>query len=94
MMFWQQSLGESVDMVLSPAPIHKHHGGMIEDCYSRPAELYPYLCRKAGKPFKLRDYWGPIASWKVGEWIVRAALRLCVPARESFLWFYAIVIIN
>ena len=29
MYFWQQSLGERVDAVLSPAPIHKHGGGMI-----------------------------------------------------------------
>ena len=39
MLFWQQSLGESVDVVLSPAPIHKHHGGMIQDCYSQPPSL-------------------------------------------------------
>ena len=29
MYFWQQSLGEQVDSVVSPAPIHKHGGGMI-----------------------------------------------------------------
>ena len=37
MLFWQQSLGEDVDVILSPAPIHKHHGGMIEGCYCQPA---------------------------------------------------------
>ena len=31
MICWQQSLGEHLDMVLSPAPIHKHIGGMISD---------------------------------------------------------------
>ncbi len=76
MVFWQQSLGECVDLVLSPAPIHKHHGGMIEDCYCRPAGLYPNLCKKIGRPFKLRQYWGPLASWKVGEWIVASISRI------------------
>ncbi len=72
LVFWQQSLGESVDLMLSPAPIHKHHGGMIQDCYSKPGTLYPMLCRKLGRPFKLQHYWGPLASWKAGEWIVEA----------------------
>ncbi len=76
MLFWQQSLGEAVDMVLSPAPIHKHHGGMIMDCASRPAELYSRLCDEVGTAFKLSRYWGPMASAKVGDWI--AAATACV----------------
>jgi predicted AlkP superfamily pyrophosphatase or phosphodiesterase len=72
MLFWQQSLGEQVDVVLSPAPIHKHHGGMIQDCYSQPPGLYHKLCRKIGSRFKLRNYWGPLASAKVGDWIAAA----------------------
>jgi predicted AlkP superfamily pyrophosphatase or phosphodiesterase len=72
MMFWQQSLGESVDLVLSPAPIHKHHGGMIQDCYSQPPGLYARLCERLGGAFKLRQYWGPLASAKVGDWIAAA----------------------
>lgn len=72
MMFWQQSLGEHVDMLLSPAPIHKHHGGMIHDCYSQPSTLYNHLCSELGRPFKLRQYWGPLASVKVGDWIAEA----------------------
>ena len=76
MVFWQQSLGETVDLILSPAPIHKHHGGMIQTCYSKPAGLYPNLCRKLGRPFKLQHYWGPLASWKVGEWIVEAVSEI------------------
>lgn len=71
MMFWQQSLGESVDLVLSPAPIHKHHGGMIMDCHARPDDLYTRLKQELG-PFKLTRYWGPMASAKVGDWIARA----------------------
>lgn len=72
MLFWQQSLGESVDLVLSPAPIHKHHGGMIQDCYSRPDDLYQ-RCRSAlRRPFSLMHYWGPMASFKSSAWIAEA----------------------
>ena len=45
MYFWQQSLGESVDFVLSPAPIHKHGGGMIMRSYTQPAEMGDVLDR-------------------------------------------------
>jgi predicted AlkP superfamily pyrophosphatase or phosphodiesterase len=72
MMFWQQSLGESVDLILSPAPIHKHHGGMIQDCYAQPAGLYERLFSKLGRRFQLHQYWGPLASAKVGDWIAAA----------------------
>jgi predicted AlkP superfamily pyrophosphatase or phosphodiesterase len=74
MLFWQQSLGERADAVLSPAPIHKHHGGMIQDCYSRPAGLYERLCRAVGGPFNLMHYWGPLASAKAGDWIAAATV--------------------
>ncbi|MGB2822597.1 MAG: alkaline phosphatase family protein, partial [Phycisphaerae bacterium] len=72
MLFWQQSLGEDVDVLLSPAPIHRHHGGMIQDCYSRPDWLYRRLCDDMGSPFKLQHYWGPMASYKAGDWIAQA----------------------
>lgn len=76
MLFWQQSLGEDVDLVLSPAPIHKHHGGMIQDCHSRPPGLYAKLCGWIGRPFKLQHYWGPLAAAKVGDWIVSATAAI------------------
>ena len=72
MMFWQQSLGEDVDLILSPAPIHKHGGGMIQDCYSRPGDLYARLTQTVGRPFNLMHYWGPMASRKSSDWIVAA----------------------
>lgn len=72
MLFWQQSLGEEVDILLSPAPIHKHGGGMIQGCYCKPENLYETLCRRIGTSFKLQQYWGPLATWKVGNWIVDA----------------------
>ncbi|WFB37660.1 alkaline phosphatase family protein [Kiritimatiellota bacterium B12222] len=72
MMFWQQSLGEDVDLVLSPRPIHKHSGGMIQHCASKPENLYQRICDKMGKGFNLMHYWGPLASHKSSEWIVKA----------------------
>ncbi len=72
MMFWQQSLGENVDLLLSPAPIHKHSGGMIQDCHSEPRDLYARLTVEIGRPFNLIHYWGPLASRKSSDWIVDA----------------------
>jgi predicted AlkP superfamily pyrophosphatase or phosphodiesterase len=78
MLFWQQSMGEAVDMLLSPAPVHKHHGGMIDDCYCQPPGLYNALCEAVGRPFRLRHYWGPLASAKVGDWIAEATAAMLV----------------
>jgi predicted AlkP superfamily pyrophosphatase or phosphodiesterase len=72
MMFWQQSLGEDADLILSPRPIHKHHGGMIQDCYSQPEDLYETISRKIGRGFNLMHYWGPLASHRSSEWIATA----------------------
>lgn len=71
-LFWQQSLGENADIILSPAPIHKHGGGMLPSCYSRPADLYERLARRVGARFRLRDYWGPLASRRSTDWIAAA----------------------
>ncbi len=64
--FFQQSLGESVDCLVSPAPIHKHGGGMIMSCYTKPATVATVLERLCGR-FPLHRYWGPLASPKVGR---------------------------
>jgi len=76
MLFWQQSLGESADLILSPAPIHRHHGGMLQDCYGKPDGLYQTLCRCLGKRFNLMDYWGPLASLKSSSWIAAATAQV------------------
>ncbi len=75
-MFFQQSLGEDCDLTLSPAPIHKHHGGLIDTCYAQPAGLYESLCEQLGRKFQLMKYWGPLASPKVGDWIANATAAL------------------
>lgn len=65
--FFQQSLGESADEIVSPAPIHKHDGGMIMATYQKPTGLL-----SSANPVPLYYYWGPLASWRAGEKIVRA----------------------
>jgi predicted AlkP superfamily pyrophosphatase or phosphodiesterase len=75
-LFWQQSLGENADIILSPAPIHKHGGGLVDAVYSRPAGLYESLCRRVGRRFKLHQYWGPLASSRSSAWIADAAAAL------------------
>ncbi len=72
MMFWQQSMGENVDFVATPAPIHKHSGGMIQACYTQPPELEARLNEAVGRPFNLMNYWGPLANHKASDWIVEA----------------------
>ena len=64
--FFQQSLGEDVELIVSPAPIHKHGGGMIMGCYTKPTGMEPVLRKLCGK-FPLWRYWGPLASPKVGR---------------------------
>ncbi len=69
----QQSLGDSCDIILSPAPVHKHHGGMIQSFHSKPEGFYEELCGQMGSSFNLMSYWGPFASAKSSEWIAGAA---------------------
>ncbi len=70
--FFQQSLGEDVEWLISPAPIHTHGGGMIMECYSKPAHLFRQLQSAVGRRFRLSQYWGPLASAKSSAWIANA----------------------
>lgn len=70
MMFWQQSLGEAADVIVSPAPIHKHGGGMIMENYTKPAALAKTLSKHCGT-FPLGRYWGPLATPAVGDAVVK-----------------------
>ena len=80
MMFWQQSMGEDVDLITTPAPIHKHSGGMIQSCYTKPARLEAHLTEKTGRRFNLMNYWGPLASHKSSDWIVDATIATMASA--------------
>jgi hypothetical protein len=89
MAFWQQSLGEQLDLVLSPKPIHRHHGGIVMDCYSRPEPLYAQLCADLRRKFNLFRYWGPLANASVGDWIARAVANLLArPDAPDHLFAY------
>ena len=87
MYFWQQSLGESVDSVVSPAPIHRHGGGMIMRNYTRPAEMGDLLDRRCGT-FPLHRYWGPLASPKVGRSVLSNFFTMTEahPVDHAFLY--------
>lgn len=76
LMFWQQAMGENVDLVVTPAPIHKHSGGMIQSCYTQPANLELRLNEAIGRPFNLMNYWGPLANHKSSDWIVDAIVTV------------------
>lgn len=79
--FFQQSLGEDVDVIVSPAPIHKHGGGLTSACYTQPSgpDVDRALRRRCGT-FPLWRYWGPLASPKVG--------------RACLAWFEALTAIH
>ncbi len=74
--FWQQSMGESVDLLLTPAPIHKHGGGLVDAVYAQPVDLYERLRGRVGRRFHLRQYWGPLASVRGSGWIAEATAAL------------------
>ncbi|MCX7819923.1 MAG: alkaline phosphatase family protein [Kiritimatiellae bacterium] len=76
LLFWQHSLGEEADVVLSPRPVHRHHGGLIPDCHSVPEDLYARLRSELGRPFPLHHYWGPRASLESSRWIADASCAL------------------
>ena len=77
-----------MDALLSPAPLHKHHGGMIQDCFSRPKGLYERLRGEVGRGFNLAHYWGPRASKKSSEWIAEATrLVMRDPAPDLLLTY-------
>ena len=87
MYFFQQSLGECVDEVISPAPIHKHGGGMIMSCYTKPSGMAATLEKICGK-FPLWRYWGPLASPKVGRNCISyfEAMTNAVDVDEAYLY--------
>lgn len=87
-LFWQQSLGEDADYIISPAPVHKHHGGLVQDCYSKPRDLYAKICAAVGRPFNLFHYWGPLSSIKSTRWIVSATEYLMQNERPGLCLTY------
>jgi len=75
MLFWQQSLYGPADVILTPKPVHGPRGELVQDCWSRPADLYGRLAESLG-PFDLMHYWGPMAGLSSSRWIADAALEV------------------
>lgn len=86
-LFIQQSLRPDCDVLYSPAPIHKHHGGMILDCIGRPEAMHQRLCRELGT-FPLHSYWGPLASMRSTRWIIKAVGNVMENERPDLLYSY------
>jgi predicted AlkP superfamily pyrophosphatase or phosphodiesterase len=84
MLFWQQSLYGSADIVISPKPIHGPGDQLIQDCYSKPGDLYARLAAgesslEPGKPrgpFNLMHYWGPMVNIGSSRWIADASIAV------------------
>jgi len=72
-LFFQNSVYCGADYVVTPAPIHNHDGGMIQWCYSKPANLYTELTGSLGRPFNLMNFWGPMVSFESSKWIFESA---------------------
>lgn len=85
--FWQQSLGENADTLISPAPIHKHSGGMIMRHYTKPAGMSEILDKLCGT-FPLHRYWGPLASPKVGRGVIDNALEMMAANEMDVAFLY------
>ncbi len=86
-LFIQQSLGADADIVCSPAPIHKHHGGMILDSIVMPDQLHTRLHEELGV-FPLLNYWGPFASVRSSRWIAAAIESVMKHDRPDLLYSY------
>jgi predicted AlkP superfamily pyrophosphatase or phosphodiesterase len=88
MLFWQLAMYDpSIDVLLTPKPVHGPGGRLIQDCYSKPADLYARLTRELG-PFDLMHYWGPAAGIESSRWIARAALEVWQSERPDLLLAY------
>jgi len=70
MLFWQNSLYADVEIMLTPKPLHTETG-LVNDCYSKPGNLYAALREKLGE-FPLVRYWGPMAGIDSSKWIAAA----------------------
>ena len=85
-LFWQNTLHGGADIIVTPRPLHAHHG-MIQWCYSKPPGLYESLAEELG-PFDLMHYWGPLASAVSSRWIMASAISLLNSHRPNLMAVY------
>ncbi|MEW6027322.1 MAG: nucleotide pyrophosphatase/phosphodiesterase family protein [Planctomycetota bacterium] len=83
---WQNSKYINADIAISPSPLHTD-SGMVEWCYSKPAGFYETLSSKIG-PFRLMDYWGPMAGEGSSRWITKASLEILRSMQPEMLLAY------
>ena len=96
MLFWQQSLYGTADVVLSPKPIHGPGDQLIQDCYSKPGDLYARLAAgdstltpgQPRGPFNLMHYWGPMAGIGSSRWIADASIAVWRDERPDLMLTY------
>ena len=96
MLFWQQSLYGTADVILTPKPVHGPRGELVQDCWSRPGNLYARLAEgesalapgRARGPFDLAHYWGPLAGIESSRWIADAALAVWRTERPDLALVY------
>jgi predicted AlkP superfamily pyrophosphatase or phosphodiesterase len=95
MLFWQSAMYGTADVLLTPKPVHAGDR-LIQDCYSRPADLYARLAAEdsalePGRPrgqFNLMHYWGPMAGLGASRWIADASLAVWREERPDLMLTY------
>jgi len=85
-LFWQNIMYASADIVVTPRPLHMEDG-MVSWCYSKPVGYYEDIKEKLGE-FNLSSYWGPFASEKSSEWIAKAAEYTLEKNRPNLMFAY------
>ena len=87
-LFWQLGMYDpTIDVLLTPKPVHAPGDRLLVDCYSKPADLYRRLAADLG-PFDLRTYWGPMAGIGSSRWIAQAALAVWTNERPDLCLVY------
>ena len=85
-LFGQHSMYSNADFVVTPRPLHMADETIMW-CYSKPPGYYEDLKYKFGD-FNLAHYWGPLASQKSSDWIVKATLDTIEYQRPNFMFAY------
>jgi len=86
-LFWQNTMYASADIVVTPRPLHMEQA-TIPWCYSKPVGFYDVkLAQKLGG-FNLATYWGPFASRQSSEWITNAAKYVLEFERPNLMLLY------
>lgn len=86
LLFFQNTMFASADVVVTPAPIHLDEG-LVPWCYSKPVGFYEQLAERHGA-FQLPWYWGPLAGSKASDWIAKAALDTLAEHKPTVMFVY------